>query len=178
MRHHAELSDANSPAGGTLLAVIHACRARQQDIRFFMKDTIIALLEEALSALQQQGELPQDIAPTIKVDPTKDKAHGDFATNLALMLAKPAGKKPRELAEALVAALPASPAVSKTEIAGPGFINFFAATDALAQVVSTILDSGDAYGRCLDGKGEKVQVEFVSANPTASVACWKRPAST
>ena len=75
-----------------------------------MKDTIIALLEEALSALQQQGELPQDIAPTIKVDPTKDKAHGDFATNLALMLAKPAGKKPRELAEALVAALPASPA--------------------------------------------------------------------
>tara|TARA_B100000700_G_scaffold110423_1_gene124436 strand:+ start:30675 stop:32465 length:1791 start_codon:yes stop_codon:yes gene_type:complete len=166
MRHHAELSDANSPAGGTLLAVIHACRARQKDIRFFMKDTIIALLEEALSALQQQGELPQDIAPTIKVDPTKDKAHGDFATNLALMLAKPAGKKPRELAEALVAALPASPAISKTEIAGPGFINFFAATDALAQVVSTILDSGDAYGRCLDGKGEKVQVEFVSANPT------------
>src|SRR5690554_2945945 len=131
-----------------------------------MKETIVTLLEGALDTLKQQDLLPADIAPTIKVDPTKDKAHGDYATNLALMLAKPAGRKPRELAEALVAALPESDAVSQVEIAGPGFINFFAATDAAAQVVRQVLDAGDAYGRSLVGQGQKVQVEFVSANPT------------
>ncbi|MES3675380.1 arginine--tRNA ligase [Halomonas elongata] len=131
-----------------------------------MKDTIISLLERALEDLQRQAILPSELAPTIKVDPAKDKAHGDYATNLALMLAKPAGLKPRELAEKLVAALPDSDAVSKVEIAGPGFINFFAATDAAAQVVREVLDGGDAFGRSLTGQGQKVQVEFVSANPT------------
>ena len=132
----------------------------------FMKETILSLLKNAVTTLQQQGTLPDDVTPAIKVDATKDKAHGDYATNLALMLAKPAGKKPRELAEALVAALPASNAVTKTEIAGPGFINFFAAADAAAQIVRQVLDSGDAFGRSLIGRGQKVQVEFVSANPT------------
>ncbi len=131
-----------------------------------MKEIIVSLLEGALDTLQQQGVLPADLAPPIKVDPTRDKAHGDYATNLALMLAKPAGKKPRELAEALIAALPASDAISRVEIAGPGFINFFAATDAAAQVVRQVLDAGDAYGRNLTGQGARVQVEFVSANPT------------
>ena len=131
-----------------------------------MKETIIALLEGALDHLRQQGVVPAEIAPTIKVDPTRDKAHGDYATNLALMLAKPAGKKPRELAETLVAALPESDAVQKVEIAGPGFVNFFAATDAAAQVVRQVLEAGDAFGRNLAGQGQKVQVEFVSANPT------------
>ncbi|MCA1768535.1 MAG: arginine--tRNA ligase [Halomonas sp.] len=131
-----------------------------------MKETIVSLLEGALDTLKQQGMLPADLAPPIKVDPTRDKAHGDYATNLALMLAKPAGKTPRELAEALIAALPESDAIRQVEIAGPGFVNFFAATDAAAQVVSQVLDSGDAYGRSLTGQGGKVQVEFVSANPT------------
>ncbi|BBI53131.1 arginine--tRNA ligase [Vreelandella olivaria] len=89
-----------------------------------MKETIVSLLEGAVTALKHQGVLPNDLQPTIKVDPTKDKAHGDYATNLALMLAKPAGKNPRELANALVEALPESDAIQKTEIAGPGFINF------------------------------------------------------
>jgi len=131
-----------------------------------MKETIIALLEGALDNLRQQGVVPAEIAPTIKVDPTRDKAHGDYATNLALMLAKPAGKPPRELADILLAALPESDAVQKVEIAGPGFINFFAATDAAAQVVRQVLEAGDAFGRNLAGQGQKVQVEFVSANPT------------
>lgn len=131
-----------------------------------MKETIISLLENALDTLKQQGTLPADIAPTIKVDPTKDKAHGDYASNLALLLAKPAGRQPRELAETLIAALPESDAVEKVEIAGPGFINFFAATDAAAQVVRHVLDAGDTFGRSLAGRGQKVQVEFVSANPT------------
>ncbi|PMR76154.1 arginine--tRNA ligase [Billgrantia endophytica] len=131
-----------------------------------MKDTIITLLEGALDTLKQQGMLPVDTTPVIKVDPTRDKAHGDYATNLALMLAKPAGRKPRELAEALVAALPESDAVQQVEIAGPGFINFFASTDAAARIVRQVLDAGDTFGRSLKGKGRKVQVEFVSANPT------------
>ena len=131
-----------------------------------MKDTIISLLEEALATLKQQGIVPQDATPAIKVDPTRDKAHGDYASNLALMLAKPAGKKPRELAELLIEALPASVAVQRVEIAGPGFINVFAATDAVARIVPSILDAGDTFGRSLLGAGQKVQVEFVSANPT------------
>lgn len=131
-----------------------------------MKETILSLLKNAVTTLKQQGMLPDEVTPAIKVDATKDKTHGDYATNLALMLAKPAGKKPRELAEALVAALPASHAVTKTEIAGPGFINFFATADAAAQIVRQVLDSGDAFGRSLIGRGQKVQVEFVSANPT------------
>ncbi|WP_444678509.1 arginine--tRNA ligase [Halomonas sp. E19] len=131
-----------------------------------MKETIISLLERALETLKQQGTLPADLAPVIKVDPTKDKAHGDYASNLALMLAKPAGKPPRELAEALIAALPQSDAVEKVAIAGPGFVNFFAATDAAAQIVRHVLDAGDTFGRSLAGRGQKVQVEFVSANPT------------
>ncbi|WP_372613256.1 arginine--tRNA ligase [Halomonas sp.] len=131
-----------------------------------MKDTISALLQGALDSLKQQGIVPADLRPDIKVDPTRDKSHGDYATNLALMLAKPARRKPRDLAESLVAALPASNAVSRVEIAGPGFVNFFAATDAAAQVVRQVLDAGDAFGRSLTGQGHKVQVEFVSANPT------------
>ncbi|WP_075880682.1 arginine--tRNA ligase [Vreelandella massiliensis] len=131
-----------------------------------MKDTIVSLLEGAVAALKHQGVLPDELALVIKVDPTKDKAHGDYATNIALAMAKPAGMKPRELAETLIDALPESAAVEKIEIAGPGFINFFAATDAAAQVVAQVLDCGDTFGRSMIGKGEKVQVEFVSANPT------------
>ncbi|MCI0509095.1 arginyl-tRNA synthetase [Chromohalobacter marismortui] len=131
-----------------------------------MKETIIALLDAAGTQLKQQGILPHDTPLDIKVEPTKDKAHGDYASNLALTLAKPAGRKPRELAEALVAALPESTALRQVDIAGPGFINFFAATDAVAQIVPSILDAGDTYGRSLSGQGQKVQVEFVSANPT------------
>jgi len=131
-----------------------------------MKETITQLLDAAIATLQQAGDLPADASPAIKVDPTRDKAHGDYATNLALMLAKPAGCKPRDLADKLVAAIPQNDAIRKTEIAGPGFINFFAATDAIAGIVSQILDAGDTFGRSMIGAGEKVQVEFVSANPT------------
>ena len=134
------------------LHYLGACtRRHRRHPDIYMKDTIISLLEGAVDALKHQGVLPNDLTPTIKVDPTKDKAHGDYATNLALMLAKPSGMKPRELADTLVAALPASDAIQKTEIAGPGFINFFAATDAAAQIVAQVLDSGDAFGRSLIG---------------------------
>ncbi|GED41656.1 arginine--tRNA ligase [Cobetia marina] len=131
-----------------------------------MKETIIELLGQALDSLKADGTLPADASPQIKVDPTKDKTHGDYASNLAMMTSKVAGMKPRELAEKLVAALPASDAVSKVEIAGPGFLNFFAETGAVADIVRRVFSEGDRFGHSDVGAGEKVQVEFVSANPT------------
>lgn len=90
-----------------------------------MKEHIQTLLEQAVATLQHAGTLPADLAPRIQVDRTKDKTHGDLATNLALLLAKPAKQNPRVLAQLIVDNLPASELVAKTELAGPGFINFF-----------------------------------------------------
>ncbi|MBT9530703.1 MAG: arginine--tRNA ligase, partial [Pseudomonas sp.] len=90
-----------------------------------MKDTIRQLIQQALANLTTAGVLPAGLSPAIQVENTKDKTHGDFASNIAMMLAKPAGMKPRDLAEQLIAALPADAAISKVEIAGPGFLNFY-----------------------------------------------------
>jgi len=97
-----------------------------------MKDTIRQLIQQALSQLVTAGVLPEGLSPAIQVENAKDKTHGDFASNIAMMLAKPAGMKPRDLAEKLIAALPADEQISKVEIAGPGFLNFFQNTQALA----------------------------------------------
>ena len=97
-----------------------------------MKDTSRQLIQQALSQLASEGVLPEGLSPAIQVENAKDKTHGDFASNIAMMLAKPAGMKPRDLAEKLIAALPADPQISKVEIAGPGFLNFFQNTQALA----------------------------------------------
>lgn len=131
-----------------------------------MKDTLISLLDSALNTLKQDGLIPADLTPAIRLDAARDKAHGDYASNLAMMLAKPAGMPPRALAERLVQALPANDVVSKVEIAGPGFINIFTQAEAAADIVRRVLEQGDAFGRHDVGQGEKVQVEFVSANPT------------
>ncbi|HVC37423.1 MAG TPA: arginine--tRNA ligase, partial [Gammaproteobacteria bacterium] len=97
---------------------------------------------------------------------TRDLAHGDFATNVALTLAKHTGRQPRELAQIIIAALPKSELVSKIEIAGPGFINFFLAPSAYHAEVKTLLAVGAAYGCNESGAGARAMVEFVSANPT------------
>ena len=131
-----------------------------------MKNHLADLLQSALSRLKSQGRAPEDIQPDIKIERARGESHGDFASNLALILAKPARCAPRELAQALVDALPESPQVARVEIAGPGFINFFVAADARFQVLEEILGAGFGYGRCEAGVGKKVQVEFVSANPT------------
>ena len=131
-----------------------------------MKDTLVSLLERALESLKSDGTLPAKATPPLRLDATRDKSHGDYASNIAMMLAKDAGLPPRALAEKLVAALPQDDAVSSVEIAGPGFINFFANSAAAATVVRTIIDQGDRFGRHTFGNGKKVQVEFVSANPT------------
>ena len=90
-----------------------------------MKHQLETLLNQALRQLRDKGDLPADISMEAKVERTRDRQHGDFATNAAMTLTKAAKRKPRELAEMIKEAMPASPLVVKVEIAGPGFINFF-----------------------------------------------------
>ncbi len=131
-----------------------------------MKDTLLQLLEQAIAQLKSDGVLAEDISPRLQVTHTKDKSHGDLATNLAMMLAKPVGKPPRDVAQLVIEALPDSKAIQKVEIAGPGFINFFMAQDAQSAVIEQVIQLKESFGHNNMGKGEKVQVEFVSANPT------------
>lgn len=131
-----------------------------------MKETVTELLQSALATLQAEGTLPADASFSPQVGNTKDKSHGDYACNIALVAAKAAGCPPRKLAEALIERLPASAAVDKVEIAGPGFINFFMSTESAFGIVSTILEQAGEFGRNNNGQGELLQVEFVSANPT------------
>jgi len=131
-----------------------------------VKHQIKTLLTQAISSLKSAAVLPDSLEANIQITHTKDKSHGDFACNIALMLAKPAGKNPRELAQQLVAALPENSAVEKVEIAGPGFINFFLSQSSTLSVIDDILKQQETYGLSNIGAGRKVQVEFVSANPT------------
>lgn len=105
-----------------------------------MKNLLSQLLASAISTLQTEGVLPTDISPNIQVETARDKSHGDFASNLAMALAKPAGMKPRDLAEKIIAALPPSEAVAQVSIAGPGFINFFQDRAWLARQLQQALD--------------------------------------
>ncbi len=132
-----------------------------------MKQPLAELIQTALLNLQTEGVLPADSAPpSVQIDNTRDKSHGDLASNIAMVLAKKAGKAPRDLAAAILAALPENTLIAKAEIAGPGFINFFLASDAQTAVVARILAERENFGRSNTGAGRKVQVEFVSANPT------------
>ncbi|MCC7279650.1 MAG: arginine--tRNA ligase [Chromatiaceae bacterium] len=131
-----------------------------------MKQQVKELLSAAWQHLAATGQVTGADLPDPQVDRTRDPAHGDFATNLALVMAKVVGGKPRDLAARLVAALPASALIARTEIAGPGFINFFLAPGAHLSLIPTILAAGPDYGCSKLGAGKRVQVEFVSANPT------------
>ena len=131
-----------------------------------MKQQLEQLVLAALNNLPG-GLLPEPpAAGAVVVERTRDAQHGDFATNIAMRLAKAARRNPRELAQAIIAALPANPFIAKTEVAGAGFINFFLATDAYARELASVHELGDRYGRSNLGRGERVMVEFVSANPT------------
>jgi len=136
-----------------------------------MKQQVKALLVHALNRLGDAGALGSDaLAPgrlaEVQLERSRDPGHGDFSTNLALVLAKRVGSRPRELAARLAAAVPASDLVARVEVAGPGFLNFHLAADAYLSLVPQILEEGPAYGRSRLGAGRRVQVEFVSANPT------------
>jgi arginyl-tRNA synthetase len=121
----------------------------------------------AVQQLKHDGVVPQDASiEGIALDPPKDAGHGDLATNAAMVLAKPAGVPPRALAERLAPLIAVDSHVEKVEIAGPGFINLTLKAAFWPSVLRMVLEQGDAYGRSAIGKGEAVNVEYVSANPT------------
>lgn len=127
-----------------------------------MKSHIQSLLEQTIESFKQQGILPADFEARIQVDRTKDKSHGDLATNLAMMLTKAAGKNPRELAQLIIDNLPASTHVAKVEIAGPGFINFFIDDSALANQLQAAI--GDAHLGIKLPTPQTIVVDYSSPN--------------
>lgn len=134
-----------------------------------MNTAIQAALEHAVQSLQAEGVLPSDWNNTSNLTRTKDRSHGDFASNIAMIASKAAGMKPRDLAEKILAALPEVADISKAEIAGPGFINFFLNADQRFSVLDQIQAQQQNFGRSQVNAQKRIQVEFVSANPTSSL---------
>jgi arginyl-tRNA synthetase len=132
-----------------------------------VKSTVRALVAQAIDSLRAAGTLPADlVAPDFVIERPKNRAQGDFSTNAAMLLAKPAKSNPRAIAQALVDALPANEDVARVEIAGPGFINFHVHEAAWRRQLGDALAQGAAYGRNASGRGHCAGVEYVSANPT------------
>ena len=131
-----------------------------------MKDQVVELIGGAVAQLLTEGILTEGDVPTPQVDHTRDPSHGDVATNIAMVLAKRAGMAPRDLASAIIERIPKNTVISRCDIAGPGFINFHISQASSLAVVEKILDSGASFGRTQEGEGRRLQVEFVSANPT------------
>ncbi|MDG5787370.1 arginine--tRNA ligase [Evansella sp. AB-P1] len=128
------------------------------------------LKNEIIAAVKSAGLANDENMPSVVIESPKEKEHGDYATNMAMQLARIAKKAPRMIADDIVNHFNKEKAsVNKVEIAGPGFINFFMKQDYLSDVIATVLDKGDAYGNTDFGKGTKIQVEFVSANPTGTL---------
>jgi arginyl-tRNA synthetase len=126
-----------------------------------------ALIEQVLTDLVAQGTLPAGTSfANVTLEPPRDPAHGDLATNAAMVLAKPAGLNPRALAEAITAKLSQHPGITSADIAGPGFINLRLAPEAWLAELRAIAQLGADYGRSAMGGGTTVNVEYVSANPT------------
>ena len=130
-------------------------------------DDIHALVITALGALVAEGTLPEGLEMgAVTVEPPRDPAHGDMATNAAMVLAKPAAKKPREIAEALATRLAADPRIAAADVAGPGFLNLHLAPAVWQEALRGVLRDGADYGRSALGADQRVNIEFVSANPT------------
>lgn len=131
-----------------------------------MKDTIVKLLQSSLIDLKNKGIIPDDINVSFKVERTKDKKHGDFASNIALILAGKTEITARNLADLIVKQLENAAEIERLEIAGPGFINFFLKAEDKYTVIHNIFAQKDRFGSSNVGVGQKVLLEFVSANPT------------
>ncbi len=131
-----------------------------------MKEQLADLLRQSLNALLDAESLTLPAEPEIQIERARDGAHGDYASNLAMRLAKPLSQPPRQIAERLINHLPVHPHVAQVEVAGPGFINFFVTQDAANAVIERIHRDGAEFGRSNEGQGERVMIEFVSANPT------------
>ncbi|WP_068673853.1 arginine--tRNA ligase [Oceanobacillus sp. Castelsardo] len=135
-----------------------------------LEQTEDTLRQEIANAVINADLATKEELPDIVLEKPKDKAHGDFAANIAMQLARIAKKAPRQIADDIIQHLDQSKAsIEKVEVAGPGFINFFMKNDFLGDIIPTILEAGEAYGKTDAGKGEKVQVEFVSVNPTGDL---------
>lgn len=131
-----------------------------------MKQELQQLLMEAISIVQKKMDLSFSAIDEIQLERTRDQTHGDFACNIAMVLAKQAKTNPRKLASVLLDNLPDSEIIDHVDIAGPGFINFFLSKQSRLDVISKILQTGKNYGRSEFGSGKSMLVEFVSANPT------------
>ena len=128
--------------------------------------TVMARIQEAFQAAVADGALPDTDLPEFVVEQPNDKSHGDFASNLAMQLARPARMNPRAIAQALVDRLDTSAPIDHVDLAGPGFINFTLTADYLTPVLAAVQAEDRDYGKSDVGGGRRVQVEFVSANPT------------
>ncbi|WP_171167747.1 arginine--tRNA ligase [Ruegeria sp. HKCCA0370] len=128
---------------------------------------IRGLVLDALAQMQSEGALPEGLSfDNVAVEPPRDAAHGDMATNAAMVLAKPAGMKPRDIADVLAGKLAADDRITSAEVAGPGFLNLRLAPSVWQGVLAAVLEKGTDFGRSTMGQGQKVNVEYVSANPT------------
>jgi arginyl-tRNA synthetase len=130
-----------------------------------LADAVVAAVTAALEAGEFTGSAPAEVV----IDRTKNPEHGDYATNVAMRLAKPAGKAPREVAEAIAAHLRNAAGVAKVDVAGPGFLNITVAADSLGAVAKQAVEAGAGYGRSSELAGQRINLEFVSANPTGPV---------
>lgn len=132
-----------------------------------MKSIVEQLINQAVEQLKTDAVIPADLQVFVKVEPTKDTKHGDFATNVALMLAKPCKQSPQLLATKLIEALPEHELLKRVDVAGPGFINFFMQDKNRASLIlKRVFEQGELFGASTHGKGERVLLEYVSANPT------------
>jgi len=133
-----------------------------------MKELISELIQSIVTDLSNENILPQELSYKINIDATKDKSHGDFASNIALVLSKQAKMPPRKLAEIITEKLQNAQHenIEKIDIAGPGFINFFVSDASNFTIIENILEQKNQFGHSTIGQGNKYQVEFVSANPT------------
>jgi arginyl-tRNA synthetase len=131
-----------------------------------LKNSIAKLIARAVNDLPDIVDAPEMASIDMSMERTRDARHGDFASNIAMRLAKSAGKNPRELAQLIIDKLPASTLIDKVDIAGPGFINFSVSKDAFHKAILGILDAGDQYGNLPPKTEPKYLLEFVSANPT------------
>ena len=131
-----------------------------------MKDLLHSKINKTLKNCYDKGTLNSGVIPEFVIEIPGQSEHGDFASNVAMMLARDEKRAPRQIAETIVAELGNDPFWSKVEIAGPGFINFYLNPTCWYEVLDRIMQQGDAFGRSTIGQGTKVQVEFVSANPT------------
>ncbi|WP_134322524.1 arginine--tRNA ligase [Cumulibacter soli] len=132
-------------------------------------EELSAVIQAALRSLVERGDLTVDVPDDIVVQRPRQSGHGDFATNVAMRLAKPAGKPPRDVAELIAAELQRHEAIAGVEVAGPGFLNITLSSASLGALAGAIIAAGEAYGRNETMSGKRINLEFVSANPTGPV---------